>query len=129
MRPGRCGRAWTGWGGASGNSRGPAFRPGRYAARTRPPPSTQPGSTGGMLDGRRGAVLTLVLVTFAALVVGVLRFGWGFNEMAALFFAMGVVAGLVGGLGVGGTADALVAGFSRLGHPSIRSGEIGRAHV
>src|SRR2546422_11170726 len=62
----------------------------RYAARTRTPPSTQPGSTGGTLDGRRGAVLTLVLVTFAALVVGVLRFGWGFNEMAALFFAMGV---------------------------------------
>src|SRR5438034_2683982 len=53
----------------------------RYAARTCIPPSTQPGSTGGTLDGRRGAVLTLVLVTFAALVVGVLRFGWGFNEM------------------------------------------------
>src|SRR5881409_2899985 len=56
----------------------------RYAARTRTTPSTEPGSTGGTLDGRRCAVLTLVLVAFAALVVGVLRFGWGFNEMAAL---------------------------------------------
>jgi len=75
----------------------------RYAARTRTtrtPEPGPPGPTAGALDGRRGAVLTLVLVAFAALVVGVLRFGWGFNEMAALFFAMGVVAGLVGGLGV-----------------------------
>jgi len=94
----------------------------RYAARTRTPPSTQPGSTGGTLDGRRGAVLTLVLVTFAALVVGVLRFGWGFNEMAALFFAMGVVAGLVGGLGVGGTADALVAGFRSMAYAALLIG-------
>jgi len=60
-----------------------------HGARRRP--------TAGTLDRRRGAVLTLVLVAFAALVVGVLRLDWGFNEMAALFFAMGVVAGLVGG--------------------------------
>src|SRR6266702_1905203 len=94
----------------------------RYAARTRTTPGTEPGSTGGTLDGRRGAVLTLVLVTFAALVVGVLRFGWGFNEMAALFFAMGVVAGLVGGLGVGGTADALVAGFRSMAYAALLIG-------
>src|SRR6059036_431436 len=94
----------------------------RYAARTRTTPGTEPGSTGGTLDGRRGAVLTLVLVTFAALVVGVLRFGWGFNEMAALFFAMGVVAGLVGGLGVGGTAEALVAGFRSMAYAALLIG-------
>src|SRR5207253_726319 len=70
----------------------------------------------------RGAVLILVLVAFAALVVGVLRFGWGFNEMAALFFAMGVVAGLVGGLGVGGTADALVAGFRSMAYAALLIG-------
>src|SRR5207247_6449354 len=83
----------------------------RYAARTRGTATTAPDATAGTLDARRGAVLALVLVTFAALVFGALRLGWGFSEMAALFFAMGVVAGLVGGLGVGGTADALVAGF------------------
>ena len=94
----------------------------RYAARTHTPPSTEPASTGGTLDGRRGAVLSLVLVAFAALVVGVLRFGWGFNEMAALFFAMGVVAGLVGGLGVGGTADALVAGFRSMAYAALLIG-------
>jgi uncharacterized ion transporter superfamily protein YfcC len=94
----------------------------RYAARTHTAPTTESGPTGGTLDGRRGAVLTLVLVTFAALVVGVLRLGWGFNEMAALFFAMGVVAGLVGGLGVGGTADALVAGFRSMAYAALLIG-------
>ncbi|PYO95673.1 MAG: YfcC family protein [Gemmatimonadetes bacterium] len=94
----------------------------RYAARTQSAPTSEPEPTAGTLDGRRGAVLTLVLVTFVALVVGVLRFGWGFNEMAALFFAMGVVAGLVGGLGVGGTADALVAGFRSMAYAALLIG-------
>jgi len=94
----------------------------RYAARTRTAPTTEPGPTGDTLDGRRSAVLILVLVTFATLVVGVLRFGWGFNEMAALFFAMGVFAGLVGGLGVGGTADALVAGFRSMAYAALLIG-------
>src|SRR2546422_7183174 len=45
---------------------------------------------------RRGTVLAVVLATFAGLVVGVLHYRWGFDEMAALFFVMGVVAGLCG---------------------------------
>ena len=96
----------------------------RHAARTRTTPTTEPGPdpVARTLDGRRGAVLALVLVAFVALVVGVLRFGWGFNEMAALFFAMGVVAGLVGGLGVGGTADALVAGFRSMAYAALLIG-------
>jgi uncharacterized ion transporter superfamily protein YfcC len=94
----------------------------RYAACTRTAPTTEPDPSGGTLDSRRGAVLILVLVAFATLVVGVLRFGWGFNEMAALFFALGVVAGLVGGLGVGGTADALVAGFRSMAYAALLIG-------
>src|SRR5213079_857818 len=82
-----------------------------YAARTRTTPTTAPDPTAATLDGRRGAVL-----------VGVLRFGWGFNEMAALFFAMGVIAGLVGGLGVGGTAEALVAGFRSMAYAALLIG-------
>ena len=93
-----------------------------YAARTRTTPTTAPDPTAATLDGRRGAVLALVLVSFAALVVGVLRFGWGFNEMAALFLAMGVIAGLVGGLGVGGTAEALVAGFRSMAYAALLIG-------
>jgi uncharacterized ion transporter superfamily protein YfcC len=99
----------------------------RYAVRTRsdpaPPPATGDRSAGiGTLDRRRWIVLALVLVTFGALVAGVLGANWGFNEMAALFFAMGVVAGLVGGLGVGGTAEAFVAGFRSMAYAALLIG-------
>jgi len=101
----------------------------RYAARTRAAPAAEAGqgpeeSEGAeaALDRRRGAVLLLVLATFAALVVGVLHHGWGFNEMAALFLAMGVVAGLAGGLGVGGTAAAFVAGFRAMAYAALLIG-------
>jgi uncharacterized ion transporter superfamily protein YfcC len=95
----------------------------RYAARTR-----EPGSAGdsepGAFDPRRGSmlVLLLVLVAFAALVLGVLRYGWGFNEMAALFFVMGVTAGLVGGLGVTGTAEAFATGFRSMAYAALLIG-------
>ena len=99
----------------------------RYAIRTRsdpaPPPATGDTSAGtGTLDRRRWIVLALVLVTFGALVAGVLGAGWGFNEMAALFFAMGVVAGLAGGLGVGGTAEAFVTGFRAMAYAALLIG-------
>jgi uncharacterized ion transporter superfamily protein YfcC len=100
----------------------------RYGARTKTAPAAdarpETGKSGGRggMDGRRGTVLALVLVAFAALAVGVRRSGWGFNEMAALFFAMGVVAGLVGDLGVGGTADAFVAGFRSMAYAALLIG-------
>src|SRR3989449_6045283 len=87
----------------------------RYAGRTRAAPAADAGAAVGAkpLDRRRGTVLALVLATFGAFVVGVLRYGWGFNEMAALFFAIGVVAGVAGRLGVGGTPAAFVARIGR----------------
>ena len=94
----------------------------RYAARMRTAPAADVAPEGGGVDRRRGVVLALVLVTFAALVIGVLRAGWGFNEMAALFFALGIVAGLAGGLGVAGTADAFVAGFRSMAYAALLIG-------
>jgi uncharacterized ion transporter superfamily protein YfcC len=63
------------------------------------------------LSARAIVVLLLVLVAILAYIVGVLRFGWEFEQMAAVFLLLGVVAGLVGGLGVSGTSDALGEGF------------------
>ncbi len=94
----------------------------RYAARMRTAPAADVAPGGEAVDRRRGVVLALVLVTFAALVIGVLRAGWGFNEMAALFFALGIVAGLAGGLGVAGTADAFVAGFRSMAYAALLIG-------
>jgi uncharacterized ion transporter superfamily protein YfcC len=97
----------------------------RYARRTRAA-GEEAGAgqvvAGATLDRRRGMVLALVLATFGVLVVGVLRYGWGFNQMAALFFAMGVVVGLAGGLGVGGTAAAFVTGFRAMAYAALLIG-------
>jgi uncharacterized ion transporter superfamily protein YfcC len=77
-------------------------------------------STG--LDARSAVVLTLVIVAFAVFVFGVMRLGWDFDQMAALFFAMGLLAGLVGGLGVSGTARGFVSGFASMAYAAMLIG-------
>src|SRR4029453_5768903 len=59
------------------------------------------------LDVRRGIVLALVIVAFAIFVFGVMRLGWDFDQMAALFFAMGLLSGMGGGLGGGGAGGGV----------------------
>jgi len=94
----------------------------RYAARTRGARATGADPQAAAAGRRPGAVLTLVLVAFAGLVVGVLRYGWGFNEMAAWFFVLGVAAGLVGGLGMAGTATAFTNGFRAMAYAGLLIG-------
>ena len=74
------------------------------------------------LDLRGGIVLALVIVTFAVFVFGVMRLGWDFDQMAALFFAMGLLSGTVGGLGVGGTARGFVTGFASMAYAAMLIG-------
>jgi uncharacterized ion transporter superfamily protein YfcC len=89
----------------------------RYARRTRRAPETTSAAEvalkGAETPGgrRHGIVLLLVVGAFAALIVGVLRLGWGFDELSAVFFLMGLLAGLVAGMGASGTAEAFVGGF------------------
>jgi len=40
-------------------------------------------------------ILLVVLVTFIALVFGVMKYGWYFSEISALFFAMGLITGVI----------------------------------
>ena len=56
-------------------------------------------------------VIGLVGAAFAVVVYGLVRLDWGFNELSAVFFVMGVAAGLVAGFGWSGTAEAFVLGF------------------
>jgi uncharacterized ion transporter superfamily protein YfcC len=73
-------------------------------------------------DARRITVLLIVIAAFTAFVIGVLRYGWDFDQMAAAFFLMGVLAGLVGGLGVTGTAESFVEGFKSMAFAAILIG-------
>jgi uncharacterized ion transporter superfamily protein YfcC len=74
------------------------------------------------LDARRAIVLLLVMVTFVVFVYGVMRLGWDFDQMSALFFAMGLLAGLIGGLGAGGTARGFVTGFTSMAYAAMLIG-------
>ncbi|MGH7528491.1 MAG: YfcC family protein, partial [Gemmatimonadales bacterium] len=83
-----------------------------FARRTRVLPEPVPSAEGSASAGwRQAAVLGIMLAAFAVFVVGVLRFGWDFDQLAAVFFLMGVAAGLVGGLRLAGTAEGFVEGF------------------
>ena len=73
------------------------------------------------LTGRRKLILTLFLLSFVAMIVGVIPWSdlgitriatrwWWFGELSALFMVMGVVIGLVGRLGEEGTVNAFVNG-------------------
>jgi uncharacterized ion transporter superfamily protein YfcC len=94
----------------------------RMSARTRTEPVADAAAEDQVLDTRRAIVLAAVAVAVVTYIIGVMRWDWGFDEMSALFFAMGVVAGLIGGLGVDGTADAFVEGFASMAYAAMMIG-------
>ena len=83
----------------------------RYALRNRTAPVRDEAPDQERMSGRDATVLLLVLAAFAIYVFGVIRLEWGFNELSAVFFLMGVLAGLIGRLRVDGTATAFIDGF------------------
>jgi len=100
----------------------------RFARRSRIAPESArpadssarpPGETAGW---RQTVVLGIVIVTFVAFVIGVKQLAWDFDQLSALFFLMGVAAGLIGGLGLGGTADGYVEGFRSMAFAGLLIG-------
>jgi uncharacterized ion transporter superfamily protein YfcC len=59
---------------------------------------------------RQKLVLGLLVVAVLGVVLGALRFGWGILELSGLFLAVGVLAGIAGGLGANRTAESFVDG-------------------
>ncbi|HVB37394.1 MAG TPA: Na+/H+ antiporter NhaC family protein [Vicinamibacterales bacterium] len=95
----------------------------RHARRIRTAPAARRVAAEAPPFGWRArGVLALVLAAFIAFVYGVLRLGWDFDQMSALFFLMGVLAGLLGGLGVGGTSLAFVRGFEGMAYAGLLIG-------
>ncbi|MFN7942784.1 MAG: AbgT family transporter [Thermoanaerobaculia bacterium] len=85
----------------------------RYARRIRRAPETSPGeeeSTWQPLTARQIGVLALLVLGLGAIVLGALRWQWGLLELAGLFVAIGVLAGIVGGLGADRTAEKFLEG-------------------
>ena len=82
-----------------------------HARRTRVAPDAAGAEEEAALDGRDLTILVAILAAFGLYIYGAQRLGWEFNELAALFFAVGILAGVLGRLGMGGTTDAFADGF------------------
>jgi uncharacterized ion transporter superfamily protein YfcC len=61
-------------------------------------------------DRRHAATLALFVVSMVLLVVGVLAWKWYIDQIAVLFFGMGIVLGFAGGLGPSRVARTFVTG-------------------
>jgi uncharacterized ion transporter superfamily protein YfcC len=85
-----------------------------HAGRTRVAPEASGSEALAPLSGRDLTILLSILASFGIYIYGAQRLGWEFNELAALFFAVGVLAGLLGRLGVGGTTEAFTDGFKSM---------------
>jgi uncharacterized ion transporter superfamily protein YfcC len=93
-----------------------------YARRTRRPPGEVPENQRAPLDRRDLAVLASIVGAFGLYIYGAQRLGWEFDQLAALFFSVGLLAGLLRGLGIGGTADAFVDGFKSMAFAGLLIG-------
>lgn len=91
----------------------------RYAHRIKITPEAVEITAGQHLDWRHALILATVVATFVVFVIGVMRFGWDFDHLSALFFLMGVTAGLLGGLRLNGTAEAFVEGFRSMAFAAL----------
>ena len=85
----------------------------RYAARN-PQPLEAVATDTPVMSTRDVAIVSCVLLPFAAYLYGVMRLGWGFDELSAAFLIGGVAAGLIGGLGAAGTAKTFLEGMQAL---------------
>lgn len=64
-------------------------------------------------------ILLLVVVSFAFMVYGILQWDWDYNQMSACFLVMGIVSGLIGKLGLNGTARAYAGGFQEMAFAAV----------
>ena len=62
------------------------------------------------LTMRQIICLLIAFVSFAAIIYGSIKLNWGIQHYSVVFIMMAVFSGLVGGLGVTGTANAFVKG-------------------
>jgi len=94
----------------------------RYAGRIRGRRAEAGPEVGSDIGPRHAAILGVVAAAFGLLVLGIVRLGWGFDQLSAVFFVMGVAAGLIAGMGWSGTAEAFVAGFRSMAGAALLIG-------
>jgi len=94
----------------------------RHAQRHRIVPTSEDAPATEASGGRQVIVLGVVVAAFVFLVLGILRWGWDFDQLTALFLLMGIAAGLIGGLRVSGTAAGFAEGFRSMAYAAMLIG-------
>lgn len=86
----------------------------RYAGKNKVEKSADDSEVLKEIPKRSLLILVLLVLTFGVVIYGMLYKKWGFNEMTAVFFLLGLLAGLIGKLGINKTAEMYNEGFSLL---------------
>lgn len=63
---------------------------------------------------RSRIILLLLALNFGVVIYGLLNLDWGFMEMSGCFFALGIISGLIGKLGINETGEAYISGFKEM---------------
>lgn len=72
-----------------------------------------------LMTGRQKIIMAGFVVTVGAILVGVIKFGFYMDELAALFLMMAVFAGIVGRLSVNDFANAFIGGVKNMAMPCM----------
>lgn len=91
----------------------------RYGRGNRIPVQADEGFPDGTISIQHKLILVIVGLAFVVLIVGLMAWGWSFNEMAAEFFVVAIVAGALGKLGLNGTCIAYVEGLREMTFASL----------
>jgi uncharacterized ion transporter superfamily protein YfcC len=84
-----------------------------YGNRNRSAPIV-PEKTATAIQGKNKIILFLLAGAFVLLIVGLLKLGWGVNEISLEFFLLGLACGLISGMGINGTCLSYIDGFKEL---------------
>ena len=63
---------------------------------------------------RNFLILGMLCLTFGIVTYGLVSLDWGFNEISACFFLLGLVAGLLGNVGINGTGLTYIEGMKEM---------------
>jgi uncharacterized ion transporter superfamily protein YfcC len=71
------------------------------------------------MDLRHMICTAIVVISFGAIIYGSLQLKWGIDHYSVVFFMMAVSCGLIGGLGMNGSAVAFVKGCGSMAYAAL----------
>ncbi|MGB5509180.1 Na+/H+ antiporter NhaC family protein, partial [Robiginitalea sp.] len=93
----------------------------RYANKNRMTPVPME-TQGKGLTWRTSLILALLSLTFAVVTYGLVSLDWGFNEISACFFALGIISGLLANMGMDRTGLMYVEGMKEMTFAAVIMG-------